>query len=325
MAGHIFVTSPESFEICKQRGLCADGEHTHERTNAEILARFESLQRGDFIFIYVTGIQGIFGLWKAANKPFYDNTPVWRFDDKTYPYRICIEPYIREFPKPVAMSDIYDLMDKGKIWTFELGKFGKSRNHHIITTEESKEIIRLLLRNNPIYKPVPSVPNPYPYRNNPLPSKIETDEKGILKFEGYLSAWLMRMFANGALKDLLGEYLDCLNYVPTSFNKEMDFFLTHVTKVDGLEILHKYTVMELKRDIADESDLAQLIRYENWIVRKLADGDSEMVQSILVGFDFKEGVISYVQKRKELEQKTVRLFKYSVNPSIKDIEIKEVT
>ena len=324
MAAHIFISSRESFEVSKRKGLCGESEHPHEKTNAELLAKFESLQRGDFVFIYVTKIQGIYGLWRVTNSPFYDNTPVWEHKDQIYPYRVCIEPYIRDFPKPVQMSDIYDLMDKGKIWTFELGRFGKSKNHHIITTEESKELIRLLLRNNPVYKPISPILEPYSYRQNPIPLKIDLDHNGCLKYEGYLSAWFMRMFANGALKEIFGEYYDCLNYVPTSFNKEMDIFLTHVTKVDSIEILHNYTVLELKRDKVLEEDLSQLIRYENWLIRKLANGDSEMLQTVLVGFDFAHEVISYVEKRKNLEQKTVRLLKYSVERNIKNIELKEI-
>ena len=324
MAGHIFVSSPENFEICKKRGISGEAEHKHEKTNSELLAKFESLKEGDFVFFYVTGIQSIFGLWRVVKKPFYDKTPLWISETQVYPYRVCIEPSIRDFPKPVEMSNIYDLMDKGKIWTFKLGSFGKSKNHHIITTEESKEIIRLLLRNNPIKKPIVSVSNPYPYINNPLPIKIDIDNKEHLRYEGYLSAWFMRMFTYGALKDVFGEYFDYLNYVPTSFNKEMDIFLTHVTKVDSIEILHKYTIIELKKDKVNEDDLAQLIKYENWLIRKLADGDSEMLQTVLVGFEFSKEVIDYVKKRKLLEQKFVRLFKYEVDKKINDIRIKEI-
>jgi hypothetical protein len=72
--------------------------------------------------------------------------------------------------------------------------------------------------------------------------------------------------------------------------------------------------MELKTGNISEEDLNQIIKYENWIVRKLADGDSEMVQSILVGFGFDERVLEYWRKRKAIEEKTVRLIKYKVNP-----------
>jgi hypothetical protein len=134
----------------------------------------------------------------------------------------------------------------------------------------------------------------------------------------------MRAFSNGKLKELIGDYRDYLNYVPTSFNKVMDIFLTHVTTIDSVDILHKFTCMELKTGKISEEDLNQIIKYENWIVRKLADGDSEMVQSILVGFGFDERVLEYWRKRKAIEEKTVRLIKYKVNPQKNDLVLEEI-
>jgi hypothetical protein len=135
----------------------------------------------------------------------------------------------------------------------------------------------------------------------------------------------MRSLANGRHKEIIGEYRDILNFVPTSFNKVMDVFLTHVTQVDGVDILHKYTCIELKTGICTEDNLNQIVKYENWLTRKLADGDSEMVQSILIGFDFDEKVRGYVQKRIFIEEKTVRLFQYKVNPQADDIALNEIT
>jgi len=126
------------------------------------------------------------------------------------------------------------------------------------------------------------------------------------------------------LKDLIGDYKDFINYVPTSFNKVMDLFLTHVTPIDSVEILHKFTCIELKTDIVIEENLKQIIRYENWLIRKLADGDSEMVQSILVGFDFDKEVLNYREKRKLIEEKSVRLIKYKVDIERNDILLEEV-
>ena len=51
---------------------------------------------------------------------------------------------------------------------------------------------------------------------------------------------------------LFGDYREFINLVPTTFNKVMDIFLTHVTSVDGIEILHKFTCLELKADRATE-------------------------------------------------------------------------
>jgi hypothetical protein len=221
------------------------------------------------------------------------------------------------------LSDILDLRDKGRIWTFDLGTFTK-KSHQPITTEEGKELIRLLLRNNPIFYPVVQIPQPYVKSEIPLPLKLETDRKGQIRIEGYLNAWFMRSFTQGKLKEVIGEYHDFLNYVPTSFNTVMDIFLTHVTTVDSVEILHKFTCMELKTGTCREEDLNQIIKYENWLVRKLANGDSEMVQSMLVAFDFQDKVLEYVRKRRLIEEKTVRLLKYRVIKEQDDIVLTEV-
>jgi hypothetical protein len=134
----------------------------------------------------------------------------------------------------------------------------------------------------------------------------------------------MQSFTRGRFKELIGDYRDFLNYVPTSFNKVMDIFLTHVTKIDSVDILHKFTCMELKTGLVSENDLNQIVMYENWLTRKLADGDSEMVQSILVGYDFDSAVLEYVKKRKFIEERTVRLIRYRVNSQGDDLILEEL-
>ena len=223
------------------------------------------------------------------------------------------------------MADVLDLRDKGKIWTFDLGAITK-KAHHPITTNEGKELIRLLLRNNPIFTRPEVIPQPYlPPKKDPLPLSLQCDRSGRLKYEGYLNAWFMQAFTCGRLKELIGDYKDFLNYVPTSFNKVMDIFLTHVTTIDSVDILHKFTCMELKTGRISEEDLNQIIKYENWLVRKLADGDSEMIQSILVGSDFDEKVVDYRKKRKAIDEKTVRLIMYKVNSERNNLILEEVS
>lgn len=322
MGSHIFLVSQENFKKCLELGLYGGASQPLERINSEIIASFEAIKTGDFVFFYVRNI-GVYGLWKVVCHPFFDETNIFSDLNQKYPYRVCFEPIIRYFPRPIALSDILDLQDKGKIWTFELGAM-RLKNHDPITTEESKELIRLLLRNNPIFKEIKEIPHPYTKINNPLPIKLETDKKGRIKYEGYLSAWFMRNLAQGKMKDIIGDYADTLNYVPTSFNKVMDIFLTHVTKVDGVDILHNFTCIELKTDVCIEENLNQIIKYENWLVRKLASGDNEMVQSILVGHDFNDKVLEYVRKRKLIEEKVVRLIKYEVDVVKNDITLHEI-
>lgn len=250
MGNHIFLASQENYDICLKHGLYGGIAHSFERTNSEIIAGFEAIKPADFIFFYVKNV-GIYGLWRATSKPFFDEAQVWGNKEQPYPYRVCFEPSIREFNKSIALSDILDLRDKGKIWTFDLGTFAK-KSHQPITTEEGKELIRLLLRNNPVFCPLARIAKPYSAGDISLPLKLETDVKGQIKIEGYLNAWFMRSFAQSKLKNLIGEYHDFLNFVPTSFNTVMDIFLTHVTSVDGVDILHKFTCIELNLTSAVE-------------------------------------------------------------------------
>ncbi len=323
MSYHILLVGQENFQTCIDRGVYGGVESSSEKLNSEVISCTLAIKPGDFIFFYVKN-KGIYGLWRVTAEPFYDQTPIWKSSNQIYPFRFCFEPTVRKFPKSVALSDILDLRDKGKIWTFDLGSLTK-KNQYIITTEEGKEVIRLLLRNNPIFIPAEesnSLYKPKSYKNIPL--SLECDARGRIKYEGFLNAWFMKSFAEGRLKNLVGDYKDFLNYIPTSFNKVMDLFLTHVTPIDSVEILHKFTCIELKTDKVTEENLKQIIRYENWLIRKLADGDPEMVQSILVGYDFDEQVLRYRDKRNLIEEKTVRLLKYTVDKNKNDILLTEI-
>jgi hypothetical protein len=191
--------------------------------------------------------------------------------------------------------------------------------------DEARELIRLLLRNNPIRKGPEPILNPYiPKNHTSIGLDFSSVEGGHLRYESWLNAWFVNSLEQGKLKTLLGDYREFINLVPTTFNKVMDLFLTHVTNVDGIEILHKYTCIELKANKADETDLTQVLRYEDWIARKLAAGDHEMVQSVLVASEFSDGLIEYVKSRQRIEEKTVRLIAYTVAKSGKDIQLDEV-
>lgn len=322
MGYHIFLVGQANFKTCLRYGVYGGTSHDLERINSEIIAGFESIQPGDFVFFYVKNV-GVHGLWRVTSRPFLDTQAIWGDSAQVYPYRVCFEPAIRGFPRPIALSDILDLRDKGKVWTFDLGTLNR-KNHNPITADEAKELIRLLLRNNPVLQAVSPIPEPYAGGNSSLPLSLQTDGKGRLKFEGYLNAWFMRSFAEGRLKDVVGEYRDFLNFVPTSFNTVMDIFLTHVTTMDSVDVLHNFTCMELKTGTATEPDLNQVVKYENWLVRKLANGDTEMVQSILVAHAFDETVLDYVRRRKAVEEKRVRLLTYRVAPAQDDIILHEV-
>jgi len=322
MGAHILLASEDNFEVCTRHGVYGCVMPSKEWNRAEVIAGVLSILPGDLVFFYVKN-RGVYGLWKIVGEPYFDETKVWASDQQMFPYRISFEPAVGFFPKPVSISDVLDLRDKGRIWTFDLNPVQR-KNQYKITMDEARELLRLLLRNNPIRQQPCAILDLYtPSTRGKIDVELASSKAGRVRYEGWLNAWFMRSLARGELKDLLGDYREFLNLVPTTFNKVMDIFLTHVTTVDSIDVLHKYTCIELKTDRATEQDLAQVLRYEDWLARKLAAGDNEMIQSILVATRFADTVIDYVRNRQRIEEKTVRLISYRVTDDKQSIKLQE--
>lgn len=324
MGAHIFLVGEDNFEVCIAHGVYGCVMPSTEWNKAEIVAGILSIQPGDLVFFYVKN-RGVYGLWKVVGAPYFDQTKIWANDQQLFPYRVCFEPAVGHFSKPVLLSDVLDLRDKRRIWTFDLNPV-QQKNQYKITMDEARELLRLLLRNNPV-RPSPGV-IPYPAAGQARGSigvELASSQAGRVRYEGWLNAWFVRALSRGELKDLLGDYREFLNLVPTTFNKVMDIFLTHVTTVDSLEVLHKYSCIELKADRATEQDLTQVLRYEDYLSRKLAGGDTEMIQSILVASRFSEPVLEYVKQRQRIEEKTVRLLSYRVASDRDNIKLEEIS
>ena len=324
MGAHIFLVGEENFEICIRLGVYGCVMPTTEWNKAEIVAGILSMNPDDLVFFYVKN-RGVYGLWKVVGEPYFDETKIWPDEKQSFPYRFCFEPAVGFFPKPVSLSDVLDLRDKARVWTFDLNPV-QQKNQYKITIDEARELLRLLLRNNPLRQTPRTIPEPYvPPRRDKIQIDLTPNSGGRVRYEGWLNAWFMRSLANGDLKAVLGDYREFLNLVPTTFNKVMDIFLTHVTTVDSIEVLHKDTCIELKADRATEQDLAQSLRYEDWLARRLAAGENEMVQSLLVAARFSTPVIEYVKERQRIEEKTVRLLSYRVPDDGHTIELQEAS
>ena len=323
MSAHIFLVGEDNFEVCISRGIYGCVMPATEHYRAEIVAGVLGIQRGDLVFFYVKN-RGIYGLWKVIDEPYFDEVKVWDDNQHIFPYRFRFEPTVGHLSKPVSLSDVLDLRDKGRVWTFDLNPV-QQKNQYKITVDEARELLRLLLRNNPIRQQPRSTPDPYvPQTPRKIDVEFTASHAGRFRYEGWLNAWFMRSLAMGEMKDVFGDYREFLNLVPTTFNKVMDIFLTHVATVDSIDVPHKYTCIELKADRATEKDLAQLLQYENWLARRLAAGDNEMIQSVLVASRFAEPVIQYVQNRRRIEEKTVRLISYRVIDDQQAVHLEEV-
>ena len=151
MGAHILLVSERNYEICITREVYGCVQPTTEWNRAEIIAGLYSLQLDDLIFFYVKN-KGIYGLWKVVSEPFYDDEAIWTDTNQLYPYRFLIGRSFGTFQNPISLSDILDLHDKGKIWTFDLNPV-QQKNQYKITMDEAKELLRLLLRNNQLWQP----------------------------------------------------------------------------------------------------------------------------------------------------------------------------
>jgi len=159
MGAHILLASEDNFEVCTRRGVYGCVMPSKEWNRAEVVAGVLSILPGDLVFFYVKN-RGIYGLWKVVGEPYFDETKVWASDQQMFPYRISFEPAVGCFSKAVSISDVLDLRDRGRIWTFDLNPVQR-KNQYKITMEEARELLRLLLRNNPIRQQSRAIPDPY--------------------------------------------------------------------------------------------------------------------------------------------------------------------
>lgn len=314
MAVHVFVVDEENYKICIKRGLAAIPDCDKANTMDGLISRMAMIQKGDYVLFYVTLKKELRGIYKVLDCPFFDTTEVWPINEEhqVYPLRIRIENSRYVFPCPIRLSDVYDLKDNGKIWTFTLKRpaFGSRNVMFSISNQEFEELFNLYLRLNPIYGEPKQIEEPYKYFTPNLQNYLSIDKDIFeLKYEYTLMSLLSYKLANKNFREVFGNYDDYLSYVPTSFDKEIDMVLLFNHPENPKQII-AYNILELKKDIFDEKGLSQLLQYEDWFLRKKVNGDSCMLRSTAIAKRFSPKVIDYLVKRKLLENKYVSLLKY---------------
>ncbi len=314
MPVHIFVTSEDNFHVCIRHGLAAvPGGSKPDITN-QLASRMAMIRPRDKILFYMTGKKEIHGVYRAIDRPFFDDTSIWSIPEngQTYPLRVRIEGSESFFRCPVLLSDIYDLRDNGLIWTFSLERpSGTSNSLFAISEREFEEILRLFLKVNHVYEPAPHIVEPYRHIEPNLLSQLSYDEAGLPRYESTLAALFLEALSRGAHSEVFGPYSDYLAYIPTTFQKEIDVVLLHSIPNKPLDVF-AHSIIELKRDRFDEQGLAQLLRYEDWFLKKRVHGDSRAIRPIAIARSFDEKVLDYLQRRERLEGKPVKLLEYRV-------------
>lgn len=315
MAVHIFVVDEKNYALCKRKGLAAIPDSDNANINDALLSRMAMIRKDDLILFYITGgIKELRGVYKVLELPFYDYTEVWDKTNKgnVFPYRIRIDNWDYNFENSVKLSDVYDLRDQGLIWTFSLRRANTNTTNAMfsISNTEFKCLLDIYFKKNPIIRQPEQIREPYPYFKPNIVDKLTLLDTNEPKYEYTLMALLLSRLANGDFQDMFGNYNDYLAYVPTSFEKEIDILLITNNPFDKDKVL-SYNILELKRDRFDEKGLSQLLQYEEWFLNKKVNGDYNMLRTTAIAKSVTPGVIDYLKKRKEYENKTVTILEYT--------------
>lgn len=318
MPAHVFVLDNTNYNICIHRGIVglpeasAESKNKHA-TNEALLSRMAIVKEGDYVLFYVTGIKELRGIWRAIGQPFYDITPVWK--DKLYPFRFRLESTEYSFEKPLRLNDIFDLRNSGKIWTFALNRASGTNAMFSISNTEFDILLQEYLKTNPFTINRNVIMEPYPVKPANLFEQIHRIDNGLLpRYEASLMAMLLGSFVKGQFQEMFGNYSDYLSYIPTNLGTEIDILLFFNNPQNTYQTM-SYDIIEVKLDRFDGKALRQLIGYESWFIHKKVQGDMNMVRVSAIAKRFDADVVEYVQKRKQYEDKEIKLCQYDISSS----------
>lgn len=120
------------------------------------------------MFCFILQAKRFRDVFKAQSRAFYDTQKIWPQEKQLYLIKIRIDNSKYVFPTPSRLSDIYDLRDTEKIWTFTLKRFMTTNVIFPISDQEFNELLNLYLKLNTIYSKPKPIKKPYPYREPDL-------------------------------------------------------------------------------------------------------------------------------------------------------------
>lgn len=337
MRAHVFITNKDTFPVVRDNSFWGVGVKGMPDTLEEIIK--ENLKNvkkpylsiigdilgtriGDIVFLYEQQV-GFHGIYKIVSEPFFDTTPI-RCVDKTWPFRVEIE-CLNYFPNPVPEDYLFSTKEyESKFWGWFYRKIQGPRGANTINPEAAEALIELLVKINGNAVNKPRSIKPYPSKNK-TPIALPLDREGKVYLEDILRAWLIANLDKPDRKDLrkiFGPSQDIewfANNVPYHITrKNIDILCYHKNnKYIGFPLRYKFSVVELKRDIASDTDVSQVIQYSKWVAGRLAGSEIETVQPILIAFDFNNKA-KQKAKNSEFSERGILFVKYEVkNNNIK--------
>ena len=331
MRAHIFITDKNTFPVVRDNGFWGVGIKGIPSTFNELIqenlknskkpyfamiADILGTRIGDIVFLYERQV-GFHGVYKIRSKPFFDTTPIGCVD-ATWPIRVEIE-CLNYFPKPVPEDYLFSTREyESRFWGWFYRKIQGPRGVNTLNPEGAEALIELLVKINGNAINKPKQIKPYPSKNK---TKIWLllNKNGKVLLEDILRAWLIANIDDPARKDLReifgpSEDLEWFaNNVPYHISrKNIDILCFHKNiKYTGFPLRYKFSVVELKKDSADDKDVSQLIGYCKWVAGRLAGSEIETVQPILIAYNFNNRAKSKA-KNSDFNNRGIKFFRYEV-------------
>jgi len=273
----------------------------------------------DIVFLYERQV-GFHGIYRITSTPFFDPTPIGCVDE-TWPIRVEIE-CLSYFSEPVPEDYLFSTKEyESKFWVWFYRKIQGARGINTINPEAAEALIELLVKVNGNAINKPSTIKPYSSTSKTTIMLLldNLSRNGKVALEDILRAWLIANIDNSTkddLREIFGPVEDLewfANNVPYHVTrKNIDLLCYHKNiKYTGFPLRYKFSVVELKRDVASEADVSQVVEYSKWVAGRLANTEIETVQPILIAFDFDRRA-KMKAKNSDLSDRGIRLVRYEV-------------
>jgi len=334
MRAHVFITDERTFPVVRDnsfwgvgvkgipdslKGLIEENLKNPRKPYLAMLADIFGTRVGDVAFLYERQ-KGFHGIFRVSSEPFFDITPIGCVDE-TWPIRLETE-CLNYFAEPVPEDYLFSTKGyESKFWGWFYRKIQGARGVNTINPEAAEALIELLVKINGNAINKPAQIKPYPSKSK---SKIilPLTQDGKAYLEDIVRAWLIKNIdspSRSDLREIFGPVEDLewfANNVPYHVTrKNIDILCYHKNiRYTGLPLRYKFSVVELKRDLANADDVSQVIDYSKWVAGRLAGSEIETVQPILIAFDFNREAINKA-KNSDFSDRGVAFFKYKVENS----------
>jgi len=278
-----------------------EGKKLWNKTLIDIVSDLFQVEIGDYIFLWESGFERIYGVYRALSKPYFR-----REDNENDIFKIKIG-CAYSFEKPIREYDVINNpYMKNKLWNI-IGKkvAGKSRGTSPITPEEMQFLIQSLIDANDgeytFNRDYVAIQNPeneitidlINETNNEIPARlvdyifapIRIRNRNEVQYEKALEGVLNYMFRerNSSVINALG--IECenviwyANYLPYGLERsEIDYMV--MESLDGM-IVNKIDVIELMSSIIDYDHINRCLQYSKWVATSVTN-DKNIVRPILI-------------------------------------------